>query len=258
MTARASQGGGASLNGGPGRRASDLAARARDEAADARDRAAQARDDAAVLLDRELGERADPTRPARMRVWAAADRARAAADREQAAIDRDDAAHELERARADLERAHLDGLTGAYERQWGELELANEIARAQRTDGRLVLAFVDVDALKVRNDSEGHAAGDALLQSVVAALRTHLRSYDPIVRFGGDEFVCGLSHTDIDGARRRFDEIRDALREEGDGASISVGFAELGPDESLKELTARGDAALYRAKKATYERAAAA
>jgi diguanylate cyclase (GGDEF)-like protein len=78
------------------------------------------------------------------------------------------------------------------------------------------------------------------------------------VRFGGDEFVCALSNTDIKGARRRFDEIRDALREAGDGASISVGLAALAPDDSLRELAARGDAALYRAKKETHARAVAA
>jgi diguanylate cyclase (GGDEF)-like protein len=224
-------------------------AQVRDAAADARDAAAQARDDAATSLDLELGARADSGRAARIRVWAAADRVHAAADRERAAMDRKDAARDLEQARADLARAQFDSLTGAYQRELGELELTNEIARARRSDGRLVLAFVDVDALKVKNDREGHAAGDALLRNVVAAMRSNLRSYDPIVRFGGDEFVCGLSHTDLDGARRRFGRIRDYLREVDDAASISVGLAELGPDDTLQDLTARGDAALYRAKR---------
>jgi diguanylate cyclase (GGDEF)-like protein len=241
----------------PRARPRDLAAEARDETADARDRSALARDDAALLLARVLPDRGDSGSAARMRVWAAADRVHAATDREQAGLDRAYAAREAERARADLECAQLDGLTGAYQRQLGEVELSNEIARARRTGGGLVLAFVDVDGLKVRNDGEGHAAGDALLRSVVAAIRSHLRSYDPIVRVGGDEFVCGLSNTDLAGARRRFDEISDALREADDGASISVGLAALTPGDSLPELTARGDAALYRAKE-THARAAAA
>src|SRR5205807_5117802 len=93
-----------------------------------------------------------------------------------------------------------------------------------------------------------HAAGDALLRSVVAAIRSNLRSYDPIVRFGGDEFICGLSNTDLDGARRRFDEIREALRQADDTGSISVGLAALGPSDTLQDLTARGDAALHTAK----------
>jgi diguanylate cyclase (GGDEF)-like protein len=226
----------------------DAVARSRDLAARARDELAEGRDDAAALLDRELGDREGSSRAARVRVWAAADRARAANDREQAAIDREHAALDRAHAKAQLERAQLDGLTGAYRRPMGELELTNEIARARRSDGRLVLAFVDVDSLKERNDRQGHAAGDALLRIVVSAIRSNIRSYDPIVRFGGDEFVCGLSNTDLDGARRRFDAIRDAIREADDTGSISVGLAELGPSDTLRDLTARGDAALYRAK----------
>jgi len=236
----------------------DAAAGRRDLASRARDEFAQARDDAAALLDGELGELPGSSRAARVRVWAAADRARAADDREQAAIDREHAALDRAHAQAELERAQLDGLTGAYRRPMGELELAKEIARARRSDGRLVLAFVDVDSLKERNDQQGHAAGDALLQSVVTAIRSNLRSYDPIVRFGGDEFVCGLSHTDLDGARRRFDDIRDALREADETGSRSVGLAALGPSDSLQDLTERGDAALYMAKQEKSARVAAA
>jgi diguanylate cyclase (GGDEF)-like protein len=236
----------------------DARARKRDLAARARDDSAKARDDAAALLDSELGDRPGSSRAARVRVWAAADRASAAADREQAALDREQAARDRAHAQADLERAQLDGLTGAYRRSLGELALTNEIARARRSGGRLVLAFVDVDSLKERNDHRGHAAGDALLRSVVAAIRSNLRSYDLIVRFGGDEFVCGLSNTDLDGAIRRFDEIRDALRRADDAGSISVGLAALGPSDTLQDLTARGDAALYRAKQERSAKTAAA
>jgi diguanylate cyclase (GGDEF)-like protein len=242
----------------------DATAGGRDIAATARDEVAEARDDSAALLERELGELPDSSRAARVRVWAAADRARASADRERAAIDRQEAAIDRQhaardraRAHADLERAQLDGLTGAYRRPLGEVELTNEIARARRSGGRLVLAFVDVDSLKERNDREGHAAGDALLRSVVAAIRSNLRAYDPIVRFGGDEFVCALSNTNLDGARRRFDEIREALRQLDHTGSISVGLAALGPSDTLEDLTARGDAALYREKQERSVEAAA-
>jgi diguanylate cyclase (GGDEF)-like protein len=121
----------------------------------------------------------------------------------------------------------------------------------------LVLAFVDVDGLKERNDRDGHAAGDALLRSVVAAIRSKVRSYDPIVRFGGDEFVCGLSDTDLNEAGNRFDEIRVALRAADRSASISVGLAALRPTDSVRDLTARGDAALYAARQEKYAAVAA-
>ena len=230
----------------------DAAASERDRIAGARDERSEARDAAAAALDGELGDRAGSSRAARARVWAAADRAGAALDREHAALDRGHAADDRDQAQASLADAQVDGLTGAYLRPLGEAALAAEIARARRSHGRLVLAFVDVDGLKERNDQEGHAAGDALLRSVVGAIRSRVRSYDPVVRFGGDEFVCGLSDTNLNEAGNRFEEIREALRAVDRSASISVGLAALRPTDSVRDLTARGDAALYGAKQEKY------
>jgi diguanylate cyclase (GGDEF)-like protein len=153
-----------------------------------------------------------------------------------------------EQALSELHDAHLDDLTGVHRRGAGTAALQQEIDRAQRSDGRLVMAFVDVDGLKSVNDSEGHAAGDALLRAVAAAIRSHLRSYDPIVRFGGDEFVCALSESDLDAARRRFEGISEMLAEARQSASISFGLAPLRPGDSLEDLVARADAALQLAR----------
>jgi diguanylate cyclase (GGDEF)-like protein len=213
----------------------DLTAKVRDEAADARDRAA-------AELERARGARGGAATATRDR--AAGDRARAAADRADAATDRERAARDREQALSELHDAHLDELTGVQRRGAGTAALQQEIDRAQRSDGRLVMAFIDVDGLKSVNDREGHAAGDALLRAVAAAIRAHLRSYDPIVRFGGDEFVCALSESDLDAARRRFESISEMLAETGQGASISFGLAPLRPDDSLEELVARADTAL--------------
>jgi diguanylate cyclase (GGDEF)-like protein len=225
------------------------AADRRDEASRLRDLAAAARDSAAQARDR-LAAKDDPAGPAaEARSQAAADRARAAADRERAAADREQAAIDRQQVRAALSQAQLDELTGTYRRGLGTLALQREINRARHSGGQLVLAFVDVDGLKQVNDRAGHAAGDALLIRVAATIRTKLRSYDPLVRFGGDEFVCAFADFDIAGARRRFDEIRAALAETGEECSISVGFAELQSGDNLEDLTARGDAALYEAKR---------
>ena len=113
-----------------------------------------------------------------------------------------------------------------------------------------MLAFVDIDGLKDVNDREGHAAGDALLRAVAAAMKSKLRSYDPIVRVGGDEFVCALADAELDEARGRFDQIRQTIEDQHGAASISVGLAALQPDDTLDELTARGDMALYEARQA--------
>lgn len=111
-----------------------------------------------------------------------------------------------------------------------------------------MLAFVDVDGLKELNDTQGHAAGDALLRDVVHSIQQHLRSYDPIVRVGGDEFVCALADTSLEEARRRFDGISATIEKIHPAAAISVGFASMRPDETLAQLAARGDKKLYEAK----------
>jgi diguanylate cyclase (GGDEF)-like protein len=129
------------------------------------------------------------------------------------------------------------------------LLVEREINRARHGNGHLVLAYIDVDGLKQVNDSQGHGAGDALLRDVAAAIQTHLRSYDTLVRVGGDEFLCALGDCTRVAADSRFAEIRATMRTTQPSASVSVGFAELRPGETLEELTQRGDVALYEAKR---------
>ena len=157
---------------------------------------------------------------------------------------------ELEKARleAELQRAHLDALTGAFRREVGRLALRNEIERAKRADGKFVIAFVDVDGLKGVNDRDGHAAGDRVLRLLGATMRANMRSYDPIVRFGGDEFVCGIASVDSDEVRHRIDVIDQSLRH-ATGVGITAGLATLASNETLDELTERADAALIEAKR---------
>lgn len=230
---------------------------ARDETARRRDLDALARDEEAEAHDRALARQATPSGVpdpavtelretiAALRTRAAADRARAAGDRKRAAEDRERAAQERRRALAEIERAHVDDLTDVFTRGYGLVEMQHQIERAHRSGEPLTLAFADVDALKQVNDRDGHAAGDAVLPAVGAALKAALRSYDPVVRLGGDEFLCAFTDTSIEAAARRVAEIKQAL---GPQASISVGLAELAPGENLGEITARGDAELYRVK----------
>ena len=223
----------------------DATASNRDRIAAARDEAGRIRDARAADLARIVDESDAPLMKqlAELSARAAADRARAAADRARAGIDRANAARERARLEAELRSAHLDDLTGAYRREMGRLALSHEIDRARRADGRFVLAFVDIDRFKEGNDRDGHAAGDRVLQSVVRAIRTKLRSFDPIIRYGGDEFVCGLIGTDLSEAEHRFEAIRVAIEAEA-AVSISVGLAALVAGETVDELTERADAAM--------------
>jgi len=176
-----------------------------------------------------------------LRERATLDRARADSERRHVA------AATRARLREELHGSHLDDLTRAFRREteWHALNL--EVDRSRRGDGRFVLAFLDIDDLKGINDRAGHAAGDLVLRTLVATLRSSLRSFDPIVRFGGDEFVCGIGGADIREVEGRLAGTQRSLYADT-GASFSVGLAVLAAGETLEQLTARADAALLDAK----------
>ena len=249
------------------------AASRRDEAAHGRDLGALARDHAADVRDLAMTQADASDRKvagaaltgtnavtqithhrrlaAKQRTRAAKQRALAADDRQEAAEDRGEGAREREQALADreilarqLRLAEIDILTGTSTRSSGLTNLRLELDRCRRTSGRLVIAYVDVIGLKALNDSEGHVAGDQLLQHIVALIKKHLRSYDLIIRMGGDEFVCAVSNITLDDTRARFSEIDDALAATPGPGGIRSGFAELLPDETAEDLIARADAEL--------------
>jgi diguanylate cyclase (GGDEF)-like protein len=264
--------------------ARDAAARERDISAMARDRAAEARDHAENRGDAQIASRdaqiasldsaygrkwrqavrrswmraardrqlaaSDRARSALYRVDVGADRARAASDRALAARDRVSAAEDRVQAAAERKADEVDALTGARCRRPGLAEIQHEIDRANRGDGRLIAIYVDVDGLKATNDSKGHHAGDLMLKHIVDVLRTQLRSYEPVVRVGGDEFVCTISGTTIERARERFAQIVAQLSLTPDAGSITVGFAQLARGDSLMDLIDRADRQLIAAREA--------
>ncbi len=143
-----------------------------------------------------------------------------------------------------------DELTGALRRSAGEAELEREMARMRRVaNGRLVVAFVDVDALKVVNDTQGHSAGDDLLRALAETLRHRLRAYDTVARWGGDEFLVILPQADLDSARSIMDQVS-LLFTERTSETFSYGLGALEENDSLVQIVSRADARLYEAKRA--------
>jgi diguanylate cyclase (GGDEF)-like protein len=228
----------------------ELAAR-RDATAAKRDMAASARDQLANSLELEA-ERAERVAEAMespnddalhtalavaatARQSAAADRDRAARDRERAAADREKAARDRNEATLEIQAAHLDELTGVYRRGMGEAILNHELLRAARASTPLVVAFIDVDHLKDVNDRDGYAEGDSLLRDVARALVSSMRPYDPVVRIGGDEFVCSLSDVDLNEARQRLNEIEESLP----AASFTFGMTAARPDDTVATIIER-------------------
>jgi len=196
-----------------------------------RDEAAEARD-AASEIGAEVQEAAEDRR------LAAEDRVAAADDRRHAAVDRRASA-------SSLQEAYHDHLTGTLTRDAGDEQLRQAVDRAQRLEEPLVLAILDVDNLKRVNDTKGHACGDRLLHELGGALQQSLRSYDTVVRYGGDEFACALAGVGLPEAQARFTEVAALLTTAIDGASFSAGLAQLRAGETAEELIARADTQMY-------------
>jgi diguanylate cyclase (GGDEF)-like protein len=242
----------------------DRASERRDALAAARDVASAARDQLAAALDGEIErlerERSPQqnghsngggahlqaaverrlsaqsrARAALQRQAAADDRASAARDRQHAALDRMAYAHELA-------AAAIDETTGALRRGVGLVALQREMDRTRRTGEPLIVAFLDVDGLKAVNDRDGHSAGDALLRTVVSLVTEEFRSYDLVLRFGGDEFVCCFSGDGLDEIGGRFGRVSVKLSQAVPGASVSVGVSQRRAEDTTKTLLDRADA----------------
>jgi diguanylate cyclase (GGDEF)-like protein len=166
-----------------------------------------------------------------------------------AAEDRRLAAEDRREAAGYLSAAYRDDVTGALNRDPGREQLQLLLDRAQREGSALAFVFLDVDGLKEVNDSQGHASGDALLTALGRALRFGLRSYDVVVRHGGDEFVCALPGATKDVAAACLVRVRAVLDELVDGATFSTGHAELRATDTLDDVVRRADTELYRARR---------
>jgi diguanylate cyclase (GGDEF)-like protein len=225
----------------------DDAADKRDELAARRDRKAAIADQSALDLEREGAEghalrvRALCLRGLEDRDRAAGDREGAERDRRSARADRKCGEHDREESLREREFAATDELTGARRRGVGLEDLQREIDRARRTGDSLVAAYVDVDGLKAVNDEHGHRAGDDVLRDVAEGLRSEMRSYDLLVRLGGDEFLCVLTGVTPDQVRRRFAHLALTLPTGPTLRSVSVGVGELRDGDGSQELVDRAD-----------------
>jgi diguanylate cyclase len=166
---------------------------------------------------------------------------------------------DLEAARVQLDvLATRDELTGVYNRRQFLVLADREWARCRRYDMGAALLMLDVDHFKRVNDLHGHLAGDLMLREIARAAADTLRHADFMGRFGGEEFIVFLPHTDTLGALDVAERIRErvaalslAWRGQQVRTTMSVGVATLdGDHESVGALIADADRALYTAKHA--------
>jgi two-component system cell cycle response regulator len=155
--------------------------------------------------------------------------------------------------------AQTDPLTQLLNRRALTERITAEMERALRYDASLALLMVDLDHFKRVNDTHGHLIGDDVLRDMAALLRGLVRENDLVARYGGEEFVILLPETDDAGALAFAERVRTAVRaqpfaarpgEEAIALTASIGVAAFPAAriETVEDLFARADAALYRAK----------
>lgn len=164
------------------------------------------------------------------------------------------------RARLEQE-ANTDPLTGLPNRRYFSEELSRRAKTALEQGGKLTVLLVDVDGLKLTNDTLGHSEGDRLLATVARTLLTGLREGDLAARLAGDEFAV-LLHTDATAARVIARRLERAIDREAQtathlrGVGASIGWAELGTDaRDPEELLIAADRSMYETKRRNHQRA---
>ena len=149
-----------------------------------------------------------------------------------------------------------DPLTGVANRLALREQLQTEINRCRRFDRCLTVLVMDCDNFKPLNDRAGHLAGDQTLMAIADVLRSTVRTYDMVCRWGGDEFVVLLPETSADEVTSITDrlwlELRARARPFGEALDFSGGVVtwDGGQDLSADELLDQADRCLYRAKQA--------
>jgi diguanylate cyclase (GGDEF)-like protein len=162
---------------------------------------------------------------------------------------------------------YTDDLTGLYNQRYLELVLERELSLAKRNNTVFSVLFLDLDHFKNVNDSHGHLIGSRLLYEVGVEIKKTLRDSDISFRYGGDEFVMILSHTDLAAAitvaeriRVKIEKKRFLVRERMEiRLTASIGVASVPEHAATKqEILKAADEALYGVKKAVRNRVIAA
>jgi diguanylate cyclase (GGDEF)-like protein len=145
-----------------------------------------------------------------------------------------------------------DRLTGLYNRHYFNDVIRRELARSRRHGSGLSVLLIDVDRFKEINDVRGHQVGDEVLQFVANYLTACVRESDLVFRWGGDEFLVLLTHSDEASAAQKAEELGRHLPHipgaEQLQPTLSVGWATHRPKAEFPKTLAEADARMYEMK----------
>jgi diguanylate cyclase (GGDEF)-like protein len=150
-----------------------------------------------------------------------------------------------------------DFLTGLLNRSEILAALQREFSRSGREGKSATVILADIDHFKRVNDSLGHAAGDEVLKEVARRMKSDLRPYDVVGRYGGEEFLIILPGCDLLNGVRRAEQIRNQIANEpvhtpsgpvSATVSLGVTVTAFGPDLTGADILQQADVSLYKAK----------
>lgn len=152
-------------------------------------------------------------------------------------------------------KVQTDALTGAASHDKAIATLKHALHVAQRNDTPLCIDMVDLDLFKNVNDTHGHLVGDEVLRDVTARMRSSVRDFDTIGRYGGEEFIIILENAPLATARNIAERVRRHVEESPIKVkelkirlTLSQGLAVAHKKDDVESFLKRADTALYAAK----------
>lgn len=145
-------------------------------------------------------------------------------------------------------RADTDALTGLMNRRGWDLFIDDAQRRIDAFGDLVAVAVLDIDGLKLVNDTAGHEAGDDLIRRAGRGLRAAAGRQDRVARYGGDEFAILTNNVPVADLDRHYARFVDAL--DAEGVQASLGHACTGPGTAtVADAFRRADAAMYDVKR---------
>ena len=146
-----------------------------------------------------------------------------------------------------------DKLTGIFNRVELDNVLAKEIDRSKRYNISVSVIIIDIDNFKSINDNHGHIVGDSVLVDIAKILKNSVRNCDTVGRWGGEEFMIILPHTNANSACVFAERIRERMQNHDfeivGHQTASFGIASCKSSDDILSFIDKADAALYLAKK---------
>lgn len=147
----------------------------------------------------------------------------------------------------------VDPLTNALNRRALSSDMEAALSNSERNGTEQLLAILDLDHFKMVNDKYGHAVGDQVLQQFVTITTAHIRKYDRLYRFGGEEFVLLIPELNHQQQRIFIHNLRSSIKNKlrtpgGEQVTVSFGVAAWVPNTTVDAWLKRADEALYLAK----------